>query len=169
MGYQEIHEYPQKKNFLLSGMCLPQYHHQGPKGVGCVPPGGLLSTYTGENEYQQICWVKSLFIVWMCHLQHQLGHYFFLISGHLGKCGIWKKPGNPGNFPISRDLISQESKKWSKNHPKFRDPEISRWRPQTWKLLKGLSVLALHQNGLQYVYMNGALMKIIPGDNRVFL
>ena len=37
------------EDFLLVGMCHPQPQHQGPKGVGHVPPGGL-----GEHLHEKM-------------------------------------------------------------------------------------------------------------------
>ena len=55
-------------------MCHPQHWHQGQKGVGHVPPGGLGEHSQGKKGYQEIRYypqIENFLLVGMCHPQHQ--------------------------------------------------------------------------------------------------
>ena len=74
MRCQKICSDSQVKIFLLVGMCRPQPQHQGPKGVGHVPPGGLGEHLQGQMRYQKIYWDSQVKIFyWSGCAIHNLG------------------------------------------------------------------------------------------------
>ena len=60
MRYWQICWDSEMKNVLLVGMCHLQPQHQGPEGVGHVPPGGLGEHLQGKMGYQQIRWDSQM-------------------------------------------------------------------------------------------------------------
>ena len=68
--YQQIFCDFQMNNFLLVGMCHPQPQHQGPKGVGHVPPRGTGEHLQGQMGYLKISWdsqMKNFLLVGICN------------------------------------------------------------------------------------------------------
>ena len=66
-----------------------QHQHQGPKGVGHVPPGGLGEHIQGQMGYQQIRWdsqMKNFLLVGICH--PQLQHHGLKGVGHVLPKGL---------------------------------------------------------------------------------
>ena len=137
---------PRWRIFLV-GISHPQPQQQRPKGVGHVPPGGHGEHLQGQVRYQQFCWdSKMKNFLFSCYVPPTAPTraLFFPDFCSSRDIGLEKSREIPKislflrtYFPGIRNIVQKL--------PGFPDPEISWWRPQTWKLLKGLSVLALHQ------------------------
>ena len=91
MGYQQINWDSQMKIFLLVHICHPQSQHQGPKGVGHVPPGSHRELLQGQIRYQQIWWdsqTKNFLLVDSYLPLTTPGHLGGLGSTSRGKWGL---------------------------------------------------------------------------------